>query len=80
VAAYIVPNGFNRRVLMTMNLREVFHFCELRAEKNAHFSIRRLAMRMAEVVKGVHPLLAGYLRMPADETWQSVEDENFTQV
>jgi thymidylate synthase ThyX len=41
VAAYLVPNGFNRRVLMTMNLREVYHFCELRADKNAHFSIRR---------------------------------------
>jgi thymidylate synthase ThyX len=80
VAAYLVPNGFNRRVLMTLNLREVFHLCELRAERNAHFSIRRLAMRMAEVVQGVHPLLAGYLRMPADETWQSVEEENFTQI
>ncbi|MGD8553565.1 MAG: FAD-dependent thymidylate synthase [Anaerolineales bacterium] len=80
VAAYVVPNGFNRRVLMTLNLREVFHFCELRAEKNAHFSIRRIAMRMAEMVQSVHPLLADYLRMPDGETWRSVEEQNFTQV
>ncbi|MGD8633514.1 MAG: FAD-dependent thymidylate synthase, partial [Anaerolineales bacterium] len=80
VAAYLVPNGFNRRVLMTLNLREVFHFCELRAEKNAHFSIRRIALRMAEMVQSVHPLLAAYLRMPEGDTWQSVEEENFTQV
>ncbi|MDF1499546.1 MAG: FAD-dependent thymidylate synthase [Anaerolineales bacterium] len=80
VAAYLVPNGFNRRVLMTLNLREVFHFCELRAERNAHFSIRRIAMRMAEMVQSVHPLLAAYLRMPEEETWGSIEVEHFTQV
>ncbi len=80
VAGYVVPNGFNRRVLMTLNLREVFHFCELRAERNAHFSIRRIAMRMAEIVQSVHPLLAAYLRLPTDESWQSVEGENFTRV
>jgi hypothetical protein len=80
VAAYLVPNGFNRRVLMTLNLREVFHFCELRAEKNAHFSIRRIAMRMAEIVRSVHPLLSAYLRMPEGETWQSVQEANFTSV
>lgn len=80
VAAYLVPNGFNRRVLMTMNLREVFHFCELRAEKNAHFSIRRIALRLAEIVQSVHPLLSSYLRMPEGETWISVEADHFTQV
>ncbi len=80
VAAYLVPNGFNRRVLLTMNLREVFHFCELRAEKNAHFSIRRIALRMAEIVQSIHPLLAVYLRMPEGETWRSVEQENFAKV
>lgn len=80
VAAYLVPNGFNRRVLMTLNLREIFHFCELRAEANAHFSIRRIALRMAEMVQSVHPLLAMYLRMPQDEDWRSVEKLHFTQV
>ena len=80
IAAYLVPNGFNRRVLMTLNLREVFHFCELRAEANAHFSIRRIALRMAEVVQSVHPLLGTYLRMPEGETWEQVEEEHFAQV
>ncbi len=31
VAAYIVPNGYKRRVLLSMNLREAFSFCQLRA-------------------------------------------------
>ena len=80
VAAYLVPNGFNRRVLMTMNLREVYHFCELRAEKNAHFSIQRLALRMAEIIREVHPLLGAYLRLPQGADWRKIEAEHFTQV
>ena len=48
-AAYVVPNGYNRRVLCRMNLRELFHFTKLRASANAHFSIRRAALRMAEL-------------------------------
>ena len=80
VAAYLVPNGFNRRVLMTMNLREVYHFCELRAEKNAHFSIRRIALRMAEMIREVHPLLGAYLRLPHGADWREIEADHFAQV
>ncbi len=80
VAAYLVPNGFNRRVLMTMNLREVFHFCELRSEDNAHFSIRRTALRMAEMIREVHPLLGAYLRLPHGADWREIEAAHFTQV
>jgi thymidylate synthase ThyX len=80
VAAYLVPNAFNRRVLMTLNLREVFHFCELRAAANAHFSIRRIGLRLAEMVREVHPLLASFMRLPEDVTWQTIEEEHFEQV
>jgi thymidylate synthase ThyX len=46
VAQYVVPNGFNRRVLAEFNLREAFAFCQLRSAATAHFSIRRVAQRM----------------------------------
>jgi thymidylate synthase ThyX len=72
VASYVVPNGFNRRVLFTMNLRETFAFCQLRSAVNAHFSMRRVAQRVAEEIRRVHPLLAKYLRLP-EETWQEIE-------
>ncbi|MBN1265103.1 MAG: FAD-dependent thymidylate synthase [Anaerolineales bacterium] len=78
VAAYLIPNGFNRRVLMTLNLRELFHLCELRAAANAHYSVRRIAYRMVELVRQVHPLLAGYIRLPEGESWQTIERENLT--
>jgi thymidylate synthase ThyX len=80
VAAYVVPNGFNRRVLLTFNLREAFHFCELRSAENAHFSVRRIALRLAELMREAHPILAGRMRMPEGITWQSIEAENFSQV
>lgn len=79
VAQYIVPNGFNRRVLAQFNLREAFAFCQLRSAANAHFSIRRVAQKMYEEMARVHPLLTKYIRLH-DETWQSVEEYYFTRV
>ncbi len=78
VAQYIVPNGFNRRVLATFNLREAYAFCQLRAAANAHFSIRRVAQRMTEEIKRVHPLLTQFISLPEKEPWQSVEADYFT--
>ncbi len=78
VAAYIVPNGFNRRVLFSMNLREAFAFCQLRSAPQAHFSMRRVAERVAQEIRRVHPLLANYMSLP-EESWQAVESQHFSQ-
>lgn len=80
VAAYIVPNAFNRRVLMTLNLRQLYHFCELRSAANAHFSIRRVALQMAEIVKETHPRLTQFLRLPKDILWGDIDKEYFAEV
>jgi thymidylate synthase ThyX len=74
-AGYVVPNGFNRRILFSMNLREAFALCQLRAAANAHFSIRRVARRVAEEIQRVHPLLTKYMRLPEGETWQGIEEQ-----
>ena len=79
VASYVVPNGCNRRVLLGFNLRTADHFIALRAAPNAHFSMRRLALRVAEQIRAATPLLGRYLRVPGEETWQSVEQAHFTQ-
>jgi len=79
VAQYVVPNGYNRRVLFRMNLREAFSFCQLRAAPNAHFSIRRAAQRVAEEIRAVHPLLARYMSLHT-ETSQGVQAEYFARV
>ena len=79
VAQYVVPNGYNRRVLAEFNLREAFAFCQLRTAANAHFSIRRVAQKMYEDMARVHPLLTKYMRLH-DETWQGVEEKYFVKV
>ena len=79
-ASYIVPNGFNRRVLLTLNLREAFHLCELRGAATAHFSARRTAGQIFEQVARVHPLLAGYMRCRDNPHWSEIERENFAAV
>lgn len=79
VAQYVVPNGFNRRVLAQFNLREAFAFCQLRTAANAHFSIRRVAQKIYEDLSRVHPLLSKYMKI-RNESWQSVEETCFTQI
>jgi thymidylate synthase ThyX len=79
VAQYVVPNGFNRRVLAQFNLREAFHFCQLRAAKNAHFSIRRVAKRIHAELRRVYPLLTDFMHIH-DESWQQVEQNHFSSV
>jgi thymidylate synthase ThyX len=78
VAQYVVPNGFNRRLLVQFNLREAYAFCQLRSAANAHFSIRRVAQRMYEEMARVHPLLTRYMKLH-EESWQGVEEGYFTK-
>jgi len=79
LAQYVVPNGFNRRVLAQFNLREAFAFCQLRSAANAHFSIRRVAQKIYEELTRVHPLLTRYMQLH-DETWESLQEYYFTKV
>jgi thymidylate synthase ThyX len=51
-------------------LRQAYHLCQLRAAKNAHFSIRRIARKIYAELEKVHPLLTQYMRFPEEETWQ----------
>jgi thymidylate synthase ThyX len=79
-AAYLVPNAFNRRVLVNLNLRSAFHMIQLRTTSNAHFSIRRVAQRMAEEIGKVSPLMSQFIVMNKGETWDEIEKRYFSKV
>ncbi len=79
VASYVVPNAYNRRVLMQANFRSLDHLIQLRSAKNAHFSVRRLVQRMAEILTEQFPLSTLWLRRQLDETWQDVEKNHFLE-
>jgi len=78
-AAYIFPNAFNRRVLITLNLREAFHFCRLRSAPNAHFSIRRIAIQMFELIREVYPAFARFMRCSDAPSMDQLTREFFAQ-
>ncbi|MFH1445921.1 MAG: FAD-dependent thymidylate synthase [Chloroflexota bacterium] len=80
VAAYIVPNAFNRRIVFKLNLRELFHFSRLRCASNAHFSIRRVSRRMIEDIRLHHPVFLSHLCVDCSETSRDIELEYFKEV
>ncbi len=78
-ASYLVANAFKRRVLMTLNLRELFHFCRLRGAPNGHFSYRRIALRMYEMICDIHPVFAPSMRCEQYPPSKRIEEEFFAQ-
>jgi len=71
LAQYVVPLAFHVRWYFRVNLREVFHLCELRTTPQGHPDYRWVAQEMFRRVSEVHPRLAGYARFvdlgPGDE-------------
>lgn len=62
-AQYILPLAFRKRVLITWNLRELFHFIPLRSSKKGHISYRRIAQQIWDEVNRVHPYFAKYIKV-----------------
>ncbi len=77
-AAYILPNAFNRRVLMQTNLRSALHFVKIRCATNAHFAIRRVAQRLAEEICKNFPLFENYFTPDIKENWKLISSKFFT--
>lgn len=57
-AQYLVPFAYRVRWRIKLNLRELFHFVELRSARQGHPSYRQIAQEMYRQVAAVHPTLA----------------------
>ena len=55
-ADYVLTNSHCRRVLVKMNLREIYHFSRLREDEHAQWEIRRLAAWLSSEVRARVPL------------------------
>ncbi len=62
-AQYILPLAYRKRVLITWNLRELFHFIPLRSSKKGHISYRRIAQQIWDEINRVHPFFAKYIKV-----------------
>ncbi|MEM4634172.1 MAG: FAD-dependent thymidylate synthase [Candidatus Anstonellaceae archaeon] len=57
-AQYVVPFGCRMRWYVRMNLREAYHFCELRSMRQGHPDYRKVAQEMHRLLSSAFPLLA----------------------
>jgi len=76
----VLPNAFNRQVLIQTNFRTLYHFLALRTAPTAHFSMRRITHQMADQVKESLPNLGKYICTNTDESASEIEDIYFHQV
>lgn len=64
-ARYILPNASETTLVSTMNLRELFHFLDLRTDKHAQWEIRDTAWAMVEECRKneeISPLMSLWIR------------------
>ena len=56
-ARYVLPNACESKIVVTMNIRELLHFFELRCCNRAQWEIREMANRMLELVRPTAPYI-----------------------
>ena len=56
-ARYLIPQGIETKIIVTMNARELLHFFTLRCCMRAQWEIRETAKRMLSLAKRVAPLI-----------------------
>jgi len=54
-ARYLLPNAMETKIVVTMNIRELLHFFELRCCNRAQWEIRALALRMLDLAEPTAP-------------------------
>ena len=68
-AAYVLTNAHRRRVLLKVNVRELYHISRLREDPTAQWEIRQIAGRMSDLARKEMPLscllLGGKEQFPA---------------
>lgn len=56
-ARYLLPNAMETKIVVTMNVRELLHFFELRCCKRAQWEIRELALAMLSLAEPTAPYI-----------------------
>ncbi len=56
-ARYVLPNAAETKIVVTMNVRELMHFFDVRCCNRAQWEIRELAHRMLELVRPTAPYI-----------------------
>ena len=54
-ARYLLPEATKTEIVVTMNVRELFHFLDLRGGQGAQWEIRELSEAMDTAIRGISP-------------------------
>ena len=71
-AAYSLTNAHRRRVLVGMNLRELYHFSRLRSDRHAQWEIRELSEEMCKLAQSKVP--AGAALLAGKDSFKETKD------
>ncbi len=74
IAQYCVPFACRVRYQIRMNLREAFHFIELRTQKQGHYSYRRICAEMYSQIVDRHPFVGSCMTFADLETYDLPRD------
>ncbi len=66
LGSYILTNAHRKRVLLKVNLREMYHISRLRQDPSAQWDIRDKVEKMSELAKGAMPITAQLLGGKSD--------------
>lgn len=61
VSWYVLLNAHRRRVIITLNLRELYHISRLREDAHAQWDIRGIVSEMTRVAREVFPICGKFL-------------------
>ena len=69
-ARYVLPNACETTLVMTMNLRELYHFLYLREDSHAQWEIRELAKEIRNAVSEISDQWKLLMEMHEQDTMQ----------
>lgn len=67
-ARFVLPESTKTSIVVTMDIRSLFHFFDLRLGEHAQWEVRELAKEMLEQLRSVEPELTGVYEEFRDKT------------
>ena len=67
-ARFLLPEAMKTTITVTVNIRSLFHFFDLRLGPHAQWEIRELAVKMLDIFEKEEPFLAELYKSNRDKT------------
>ena len=72
-ARFVLPNATPTRIIVTMNFRSWRHFCTIRCDKQSQWEIRKLAIKILNLLYEQAPSVFAGIWCNVKSTWESLE-------